>query len=141
MCTFPGGGGGGGRAPPPPPPKIGKKYDFFGVRSWFFTRNTPKIFAPPCARRIFLKCAPPNLKSWIRPCFLLTLWLVGNYLLIVFYAFSINWYSIRIFFFFHYHSCNFLDCMLNIILYPELSFLLRYTTSLSTLILQDFCKI
>ena len=27
------------------------------------------------------------------------------------------------------------------ILYPELSFLLRYTTSLSTLILQDFCKI
>ena len=29
----------------------------------------------------------------------------------------------------------------DIILYPELSFLLRYTTSLSTLILQDFCKI
>jgi hypothetical protein len=27
------------------------------------------------------------------------------------------------------------------ILYPELSFLIRYTTSLSTLILQDFCKI
>ena len=27
------------------------------------------------------------------------------------------------------------------ILYPELSFLLRYTTSLSMLILQDFCKI
>jgi hypothetical protein len=27
------------------------------------------------------------------------------------------------------------------ILYPELSFLLRYTTSLPTLILQDFCKI
>jgi hypothetical protein len=27
------------------------------------------------------------------------------------------------------------------ILYPELSFLLRYTPSLSTLILQEFCKI
>jgi len=27
------------------------------------------------------------------------------------------------------------------ILYPELSFLLRYTTSLSTPILQNFCKI
>ena len=37
-----------------------EKIWFFGVKSWFFTRNTPKIFAPP-------KCAPPNLKSWIRP--------------------------------------------------------------------------
>jgi hypothetical protein len=36
-------------------------------KSWFFTWNTPKIFAPPSARRIFFKCAPPNLKSWIRP--------------------------------------------------------------------------
>jgi hypothetical protein len=43
-----------------------KKYDFFGVKSWFFTRNTPKIFVPPSARRIFFKCAPlPSLKSWI----------------------------------------------------------------------------
>ena len=40
------------------PPKIGKKYDFFGVKSWFFTRSTPKIFAPPSARRNFFKCAP-----------------------------------------------------------------------------------
>jgi hypothetical protein len=40
------------------PPKIGKKYDFFGVKSWFFTRNTPQIFAPPSARRNFLKYAP-----------------------------------------------------------------------------------
>ena len=48
------------------PPKIGKIW-FFGVKSWFFTRNTPKIFAPPSARRNFLNCAPPNLKSWIRP--------------------------------------------------------------------------
>ena len=30
--------------------------------------------------------------------------------------------------------------MYSIILYPELSFLLRYTTSLSMLILQDFVK-
>ena len=41
---------------------------FFGVKSWFFTRNTPNIFAPPSARRNFFKCAPPNLKSCIRPC-------------------------------------------------------------------------
>jgi hypothetical protein len=46
-----------------------KKIVFFGVKSWFFTRNTSKIFAPPSARRNFFKCAPPNLKSWIRPCF------------------------------------------------------------------------
>jgi hypothetical protein len=44
-----------------------KRYDFFCVKWWFFTRNTPKMFAPPSARRNFLKCAPPNLKSWIRP--------------------------------------------------------------------------
>jgi hypothetical protein len=35
-----------------------KKYDFFGVKSWFFTRNTPKIFEPISARRNFFKCAP-----------------------------------------------------------------------------------
>jgi hypothetical protein len=28
---------------------------FFGVKSWFFTRNTPKNFAPPSARRIFFR--------------------------------------------------------------------------------------
>ena len=37
-----------------------EKYDFFGVKSWFFTRNTSKMFAPPSARRNFLKCAPPT---------------------------------------------------------------------------------
>jgi hypothetical protein len=43
---------------------------FFGVKSWFFTRNTPNIFAPPSARRNFFKFAPPpNLKSWIHPCY------------------------------------------------------------------------
>ena len=48
-----------------------EKIWFFGVKSWFFTRNTPTMFAPPSARRNFFKCAPPppppNLKSWIRP--------------------------------------------------------------------------
>jgi hypothetical protein len=31
---------------------------FFGIKSWFFTRNTPKIFAPPSTRRNFFKCPP-----------------------------------------------------------------------------------
>ena len=26
------------------------------------------MFVPPSAGRTFFKCAPPNLKSWIRPC-------------------------------------------------------------------------
>ena len=51
-----------------PPLKLEKIW-FFGVKLWFFTRNTPKIFALPSALRKFFKCAPPpNLKSWIRPC-------------------------------------------------------------------------
>jgi hypothetical protein len=37
--------GGSRRAPPLKLEKI----SFFGVKSWFFTRNTPKIFAPPSA--------------------------------------------------------------------------------------------
>ena len=58
----PGGGGGA--------PLKFEKIWFFGVESWFFTRNTPTNFAPPSARRkFFFKCAPPNLKSWIRPCY------------------------------------------------------------------------
>ena len=61
------GDSGGGGHPARAPPKIGKNMIFFGVKSWFFTRNIPKIFAPPSARRNFFKCAPPNLKSWIRP--------------------------------------------------------------------------
>ena len=31
-----------------PPLKL-EKIRFFGVKSWFLTRNTPKIFAPPSA--------------------------------------------------------------------------------------------
>ena len=34
-----------------------EKIWFFGVKSWFFTRNTPTNFAPPFARRNFFKCA------------------------------------------------------------------------------------
>ena len=57
-----------GGAPGAPPLKLGK-IKYFGVKSWFFTRNTPTNFAPPSARRNFFMCAPhPNLKSWIRPC-------------------------------------------------------------------------
>ena len=47
-----------------------EKIRFFGVKSWFFTRNTPKIFAPSSARHNFFKCASPSLKSSIRPCYL-----------------------------------------------------------------------
>ena len=50
---------------PPPLLKFEKKR--------FFTRNTPKFYVPPSARRILFKCAPPNLKSWIRPCNMLSL--------------------------------------------------------------------
>ena len=38
-------------------------------------------------------------------------------------------------------ECSVCNTPNNTILYPELSFLLRYTPSLSTPILQDFCKI
>jgi hypothetical protein len=38
----------GGAHPARGPPKIGKK-KYFGVKSWFFTRNTQTNFAPPSA--------------------------------------------------------------------------------------------
>ena len=40
-----------GRTRRAPPLKLEKIW-FFGVKSWFFTRNTPNIFAPPWARRL-----------------------------------------------------------------------------------------
>jgi hypothetical protein len=40
----------------------------YSLSTFFFTRNTSKMFAPPSARRNFFISAPPNLKSWIRPC-------------------------------------------------------------------------
>ena len=39
----------GGAHPVHALPKIGKIMIFFGVKSWFFTQNTPTIFAPPSA--------------------------------------------------------------------------------------------
>ena len=53
-------------APGARPPLKLKKIWFFGVKSWFFTRNTPKIsHFPPLGA--FFMCTPPNLKSWIHP--------------------------------------------------------------------------
>ena len=63
----------GGRTRRGPSLKLEKIW-LFGVKSWFFTRNTPNIFAPPSARRNFFNCAaPPNLKSWIAPAMYLNL--------------------------------------------------------------------
>jgi hypothetical protein len=59
--------------PVDPPHEIHLKYTRGGSRGehtrrapplklekiWFFTWNTPKIFAPPSARRNFFKCTPP----------------------------------------------------------------------------------
>jgi hypothetical protein len=47
---------------------------FFGVKSCFFTRNTPKFSRLPPLGAIFLSAPPPpNLKSWIRP------WIVATF--------------------------------------------------------------
>ena len=54
------------RRQPPPPLKLEKIW-FGGVKSWFFTRNTPKFFAPPSARRNFVKCAPLTLNPRSAP--------------------------------------------------------------------------
>ena len=48
----------GGAPGPRPPKKQLEKIWFFGVKSWFFTRNTPKIFAPPSPRCNFFKYSP-----------------------------------------------------------------------------------
>ena len=49
----------GGKAQPVRSPTLQlEKIWFFGVKSWFFTRNSTKIFAPPSARRNFFNCAP-----------------------------------------------------------------------------------
>jgi hypothetical protein len=72
----------GGGAPGARPPLELEKIRFFGVKSCFFTRNTPKMFTPPSARRNFLKCAPPL--TWnpgsapednYAICFISSLWL------------------------------------------------------------------
>ena len=58
---------GRGGAPGARSPKIGNNMIFWRKIVIFHTKY-PKIFAPPSARRNFFKCAPHNLKSWIRPC-------------------------------------------------------------------------
>jgi hypothetical protein len=61
---------------PTPPLKL-EKIRFFGVKSWFFTRNTPNIFAPPSAigkNKIFWRKIvifhtkyPKNFSASLRP--------------------------------------------------------------------------
>ena len=59
--------GGGAHPARPAPPKIGKKYDFWRKIVIFHTKY-PKHFRASLRSRKFFKCAPPNMKSWIRPC-------------------------------------------------------------------------
>ena len=58
---------GGAPGARPTPFKIGKNKICWRKIVIFHTKY-PKKFAPPSARRNLFKCAPPNLKSWIRPC-------------------------------------------------------------------------
>jgi hypothetical protein len=57
VADFRGGFRGGAPGARPSPLKLEKIW-FFGVKSWFFTRNTPKIFTPSFARPNFFKCTP-----------------------------------------------------------------------------------
>ena len=50
-----------GADPGVPPLKL-EKIRFFGIKSWFFTRNTPKMFVSPSARHNFFKC--PSSLTW-----------------------------------------------------------------------------
>ena len=45
----------------------------FWRKIMIFHTKYPKNFAPPFARHNFFKCTPPNLKSWIRTCIILSL--------------------------------------------------------------------
>jgi hypothetical protein len=76
------GGGRGGRTRPAPPLKLDKIW-FFGVKSWFFTRNIPNIFAPPSARRNVFKCARPQLGILDPPLYIVVVYVRSSY--IVFY--------------------------------------------------------
>ena len=73
---------GGGRTRPAPPLKLDKIW-FFGVKSWFFTRNIPNIFAPPSARRNVFKCARPQLGILDPPLYIVVVYVRSSY--IVFY--------------------------------------------------------
>ena len=69
-----GGGGGEGAHPARAPPKIGKNMIFFLRKIVIFHTKYPNIFrASLCSALFFLSAPPPpNLKSWIRPCNVLT---------------------------------------------------------------------
>ena len=50
-----------------PPSAIGKNMIFWRKIVFFHTKHL-KIFRASLRSSHFFKCAPPNLKSWIRPC-------------------------------------------------------------------------
>ena len=57
-CSHLSGADPGGVHPACAPLKLEKIW-FFCVKSWFFTRNTPKIFASRSTWRNYFKCTPP----------------------------------------------------------------------------------
>ena len=59
--------GGGGRAPGARPPKIGEDMIFWRKIVNFHTKY-PKYYRASLRSAQFFLSAPPNLKSWIRPC-------------------------------------------------------------------------
>ena len=69
---------GGGAHPARAPLKLEKNMIFLRKIMIFHTRY-PKFFAPPSARCNFFKRAPPNLKSWIHPCWV-PLWYLQHFL-------------------------------------------------------------
>ena len=63
VCKYCRSGADPGGGDPPPAPLNWKKIWFVIVKSWFFTRNSPNMFAPPSARRALFLSAPPPL-TW-----------------------------------------------------------------------------
>ena len=94
------------------PPKIGKNMICWRKIVIFHTKY-PKLFAPPSARRNFFKCAPPNLKSWMRYQFWINNWLNPNslleenmtspvkYILFIFFTFNQMGFSLEWYFYQH----------------------------------------
>ena len=78
-----------------------EKIWFFGVKSWFFTRNTQQFSRLPPLGAIFLS-APPNLKSWIRP------WNIHHTVSIWQFLFNILIFSIPIYFSIKFFNATFL---------------------------------
>jgi hypothetical protein len=53
-----------------------EKIRFFCVKSWFFTRNTPKLFAPPSARRNFFSVHPLTWNPGSAPELYIARWVI-----------------------------------------------------------------